>query len=511
MNKKKLDFDYKYSIFLIIFLAIFTSLIPYACDDWAWGSSIGIERLERFFAGYNGRYLGNLIVIAITRSQILRVVLMTVVMYLIILLCYKIINKKNSILFLTSTIFILGMPRDMFVSSYVWSSGFSNYAMSAFFVLIYIFLIRKLLDGKEFKYSKLMIIPVFLLAYLGSLIMEHVTLYTICLGIFVIIYSYIKFRKVNYVNVAYLIGSILGATTMFMNSSYRNIAGNKDFYREIPKTDVGSLINNAIKSFLNEIYQGGALNNIIINFIIAICATVIIYKFIKSKRTYIGKRGLLLCNLINFVLISYPIYGLINIIVPNWNILLRYTKYFEALYSIIFYISILIFIIIFIDNKILKTKLLFYFGSILILIAPLFVVNPLNQRCFAAPYIFFVLISNELINYLLKDIKDNEFLSIIKKILITIIVCIFVFFLSIYASLAHTNNTRIKHISSELSKGVSIIEIPKYHYGKYLWSGTPGNNTMWEDRYKMFYGIPKEVDIVTLSPKKWHEKYEKNN
>lgn len=67
MNKKKLDFDYKYSIFIIIFLAIFTSLIPYACDDWAWGSSIGIERLERFFAGYNGRYLGNLIVIAITR------------------------------------------------------------------------------------------------------------------------------------------------------------------------------------------------------------------------------------------------------------------------------------------------------------------------------------------------------------------------------------------------------------------------------------------------------------
>ena len=36
-------------------------------DDLTWGSSVGLDRLSNWFAGYNGRYVGNLIVIALTR------------------------------------------------------------------------------------------------------------------------------------------------------------------------------------------------------------------------------------------------------------------------------------------------------------------------------------------------------------------------------------------------------------------------------------------------------------
>ena len=30
---------------------------PYFKDDWAWGSQVGLERLQSHFTGYNGRYL----------------------------------------------------------------------------------------------------------------------------------------------------------------------------------------------------------------------------------------------------------------------------------------------------------------------------------------------------------------------------------------------------------------------------------------------------------------------
>ena len=50
-------------------IAILCYLFPYTGDDWAWGSKIGIDRLNNWFENYNGRYVGNLIVLAMTRSN----------------------------------------------------------------------------------------------------------------------------------------------------------------------------------------------------------------------------------------------------------------------------------------------------------------------------------------------------------------------------------------------------------------------------------------------------------
>lgn len=68
IDKKRAVF---YSI-LIFFLIALCYCFPYTGDDWAWGSSIGIERYNNFFKGYNGRYLGNIMVMILTRSQVLK-------------------------------------------------------------------------------------------------------------------------------------------------------------------------------------------------------------------------------------------------------------------------------------------------------------------------------------------------------------------------------------------------------------------------------------------------------
>lgn len=59
------------SIFILLFLLCL--LFPYSGDDWAWGSQIGLNRLSNWFENYSGRYFGNLIVIALTRSNLLNV------------------------------------------------------------------------------------------------------------------------------------------------------------------------------------------------------------------------------------------------------------------------------------------------------------------------------------------------------------------------------------------------------------------------------------------------------
>ena len=64
MNKVK---KWQWGLLFFVLCAL-CFLYPYTGDDWAWGSSIGIERLNTWFDNYSGRYFGNLIVLALTRS-----------------------------------------------------------------------------------------------------------------------------------------------------------------------------------------------------------------------------------------------------------------------------------------------------------------------------------------------------------------------------------------------------------------------------------------------------------
>lgn len=69
---------YYYIMIGLVSLAFF-GVLPSTGDDWSWGSYIGMRRLERWFAGYNGRYAGNLLVLFMTRSHVLRTIFMTLV------------------------------------------------------------------------------------------------------------------------------------------------------------------------------------------------------------------------------------------------------------------------------------------------------------------------------------------------------------------------------------------------------------------------------------------------
>ena len=40
-------------VVLFFFFSIIGYLVPYTNDDWAWGSYIGIDRLNNFFSNYN--------------------------------------------------------------------------------------------------------------------------------------------------------------------------------------------------------------------------------------------------------------------------------------------------------------------------------------------------------------------------------------------------------------------------------------------------------------------------
>ena len=138
-NSKKKNI---FSIILLILLILLSFLFIYTGDDWAWGSDIGLSRLNTFFKNYNSRYMGNLIVLLLTRSNILKGLVIGTTLFGIITLLYKTINNKRFDLLLISSALVLNTPKLIFREAISWTSGFSNYATSTFLMLIYFYYIK---------------------------------------------------------------------------------------------------------------------------------------------------------------------------------------------------------------------------------------------------------------------------------------------------------------------------------------------------------------------------------
>lgn len=155
INKKALNrciFTYLILFVILFFLCL---LFPYSGDDWAWGSRIGIDRLSNWFDNYSGRYLGNLIVLALTRSNLLKAVTMSFCLTGIIALLNELTGKQKNGIFIISSVFVF-MPTAILRQAVVWTSGFANYTTSVFLTLIYIFCTGNIYDENKPKQNRLL-------------------------------------------------------------------------------------------------------------------------------------------------------------------------------------------------------------------------------------------------------------------------------------------------------------------------------------------------------------------
>ncbi len=219
----------------VAFWGIFYYFLPFAGDDWAWGCDIGIDRLKNAFDGYNGRYVGNLLIILITRSLAARVVLCTLIMFLLIFVLSKIFdglsNTKKSpanytIAFLSVLILVLPnqiafgelQPFQIFGSTIGWLSGFTNYVVPSVLILIYYYFATT----KGFESKRVYAFLIFD-GISACLCVEHYTLFCLIFSFSVIAYRFYFYKKICRKSVFFLLGSSVGALIMFLNSSYRSM------------------------------------------------------------------------------------------------------------------------------------------------------------------------------------------------------------------------------------------------------------------------------------------------
>lgn len=500
-----------FSGILIACFLVLTYLFPYSLDDWAWSGEIGQQRLDTWFENYNGRYLGNLFIILVSKFKLIKMVLMAASFYLLCYIPYRCSGDKRLTVFAFSTAMFFCMPKTVFIQVCAWASGYTNYMLPMLFVFGYYLLVRKVFKDTAPKYSHISSVLALVLGFSGCLFMENVTIYTVVCAVALIVFAYIKFRKVYLNHVAFLVGNIIGAYMMFSNSAYTTIAAGGDDYRSTP-TGLVELIKKVIEnsgSILNQFFYQNMLALIICS-VLSIILIVIAYKTLTKKVKVLSMVSIF-ANILSLSIL-YLRYK-----TDYWRFFYR-LEYDTEITTIIFAIFVILYFLSHLVNLIVAVKgekrreAIFVLFSIPLIIAPLLIVSPVSARCFYPPYIFLhyfcVLLFERVLN------ECNIGVGGIKALTtsaVSIIAAFLFFYMSVYGIIHHYDVKRSVYIEKQLANGEQTIVCCRLPYEPFVHGGYP-TNQLWKDRYKLYFGIDgsKTVEYkVCLEFDEWAEKYDK--
>lgn len=455
--------------FIIFFISFFLIgfFIPYSHDDWFWGSNWGIEAFKNGFDNVNGRYVGNLLALILTRSRLLRALFIAIILLAVVILISK-ICKKNKLAPYITIILLFTLSVYVLKQTVTWTAGFVNYVVPVVGILYFLYL-NGLNDKPHFKkYTYLFMLP---LGIINCLFMENLTLFNVLLALYFVVYPICKKEKPFKCNVLYLIGAIIGCIIMFTNKVYFQIAGGGDIYGN---RSFDNTLYTFFEKFVSIISKNLVFDNIFIILLVSICLLSIIKKA-KEKKW--------LKNILTFVIFGYTSYAIIFNFIDMEYLFLNYTNIFNAFLTFIYIIAVFITTIFIIkDNK----TLLFLLICIVVMVAPLFVVNPIQSRCMFPPYILLIIYS-----LILMEKTNINFEKIKNEIKLFALFIIFTM-LYIYGYVYIVDSNRIKHIEKNIDKKeIEIINLP---HRRYVLNPEPVNDD-YMPHFKYFYNINEKTEV----------------
>ncbi len=500
MNKKIFNKENIFNIILFTLLTVLCYMFPYTHDDWAWGTTLGTDRLEALFENYNGRWLGNILVILLTRSRIARALAISITLTFIVVMIRKNVQFKNKYSKYILISLLLLMPVNIIAQAIAWTSGFTNYVIPFLIVLLIIYLNRNIFLNNEVKISNKWIVPLLISGFACSLFMENMTIYNLILSIVLVGYLIFKKKNIIWSNIAYMIGSIVGTILMFSNGAYYMVANSADAYRTIEQ---GNIFARVFQTYFDTFYKLFIQNNYIMNIFICVISLVLIYKYMKNAKNIKSYIKVIL-YIVSTVFVVYTSYIAFLRMGSNSNIFVNedICKYFEGALSILYFISIFVTVLTCVGDKNIKKRLMFELISILIITGPLLIVTPIGPRCFISTYFMFALFAIDCFDNCVCS-ESRNFMKIIKLCPIVLMI----YFICIYGQVFKIDNQRRRYIKKH--KEDTSIVLPLLPYAGYMQGPNPVND-VFEGRFKMFYNINSESKIEFVTYEQWKEITENN-
>ena len=481
------------SLLIFLFFIFLTILFPYTGDDWAWGSSIGIERLMTCFKNYNGRYLGNLLVMTLTRNVWLKVIVMAFSYYSSCWLCWRYTSSRKNILLLFALVLFLLMPKDIFVQAIVWTAGYANYVPSALICVGYLLVVRSTTGTESPQESKILPVVSFFLGLLGALFIENITIFNICLGLGVVAYTRIKFKRFYLIHITFLIGALLGASVMFTNGAYRSVAAGTDDYRSTADSIQALVIMVAGHAY-------NMLDTLILsNGIVCTIASALLLFAVQKKRKQSAcksSKRLTETVILNLLSLGTNIFAEIASYFTHYapnpeDIFGRILIGLQTIMALIYVFSLVGTVLLCVENRTRKFQILFPVFCIPGVVMPLLVVNPIGPRCYFVAYLLMMVFLVDLLDWTLCDIQIKAYNVLFFFLAFSAVVSA-AFYVNIYYQIHAYDVKRAEFAKIQSDNGNKIVTICELPYTEYLHCSSPSLEP-WSTRYKLFYELENDV------------------
>lgn len=483
----------KLCIGLFICYACLAWLFPYTGDDWAWGSSVGLERLATFFAGYNGRYAGNLLVLALTRSKLLDTVVMAASFLGVCLLSYEYTDDRSKgTLLLAAALFLL-MPKGMWAQVVAWTAGFTNYVPSALITVAFLVSVREITDQKLSDRRETLGYSVWMtaLGFVGALFVESITVFHICLAAAVIACMFLRFRKYRLIQVGFLLGSVAGAWVMFANGAYDRIAQGEDYYRHMP-VGLRDTVYFAVE-------QAGKILDYILfdNLPFCILVSVLLLALAVWKiKTGEGKTGAVLPAIVHILC-------LVLLWKKDWAFTLLTSRIamkqlvagmIPVVIAVLYVLSIMVMVWFFVEKG-RRFRMLLPLYCAVVSLAPLLVVDPIGPRCVFIGYFLMIVFTADLFGYVRRQVMPQE--RWLNRAMGLLVAAQLVFYVSVFYPIHYYDALRLDFIKEQAAQGKKEVLICALPNPDYLWDSTPVGGHLME-RYKLFYGLDADLQFTCI-------------
>lgn len=474
MNKKE-------KIMLIIIALFYFTILclcPISGDDW--GNFINktniidsIKNAINLYFTWEGRITSRILINLLTPHKIIWDIINTSSIILFIYLSIKIINPKDKTIYLLTLLIIPLMNIVTFGETITFIAGNLTYFIEIPFIFLYYLLIYKE------KHKTKILIPLTILSITICTTVEHMTGTLILGNITILIYNYLKTKKLDKQLISLTIICIISTLIMYLSpgSRYRMSIENIDFN----KLNIIQKINYNIPSFIYYTF--------IVNYYLLILWSISNYLIIKNK---VKKNKLLLTLFLTVTPIAtIIIYGL-SIIKKN--------TYINNIYLTTYYIIFLILsFVLNLKEKNIKSTFLFILGICsngIMLLSPTW-----GYRTSLFTYITLSL-SNIII--ISKYIKNNKKTEITLK---TILITTLILYLFIYINVFKCETDNRKYIKKQLKENNQTIEILKFPY--FVNCNINPNTSYHKSIYKKYYNIPEEKELIQINKWKYQIIYKK--
>ncbi len=288
-------------LILLVTFYIISLLAPIGGDDWGGklnGSNNIIENFKLAFERYftlGGRIVANTLVMFFINTEWLWNIVNAAMVcgaYFIICKISGVSSRKImpflvalSVIFLESTIF---------TQCYLWIAGNCTYTMPTFLCLVYFALMNKIWK-KDYSQSKLKITLCCIINLLASMMAESVGAALVFANALLLVYTWVKNKKINKNILIYFIISLAGFLVMILSpGSSARLSSESSEFGELSL--IGKCLYN-LKNFVKFTYME---NNVLMALLTA-CIFIIVNKNVRNKVIKILTSIYLLVPVINII------------------------------------------------------------------------------------------------------------------------------------------------------------------------------------------------------------------